>query len=282
MPPQTIPATAGIGLRARHHAEIVSQRPTVAWFEAHAENYFGAGGLARSWLEKVREAYPLSLHGVGLSLGSVDSLDPRHLSALAALVRDLEPGLVSEHLSWSSVGGVFTNDLLPLPFTEEALQLLVTRVRELQDRLGRQILVENTSSYLTWTGGEMEEWEFLAALATEAQCGLLLDINNVYVNAMNHGFEAASFLEGIAPGTVGEIHLAGHSVNESGGRRLRIDTHGTRVCDAVWALFGAAIARFGPVPTLIEWDTDIPDLDVLLDEAARADRVLERFDAIAA
>jgi uncharacterized protein (UPF0276 family) len=260
---------AGIGLRAPHFAEIIARRPALDFLEVHSENFFAAGGPAIAWLERFAAAYPLSLHGVGLSLGSADPLDERHLARLRALADRVQPLLVSEHLSWSSIGGRHANDLLPLPFTEEALDHVCARIGRVQDRLGRAILVENVSSYVRLAESAIPEWEFVAEVARRAGCGLLLDVNNLYVNAANHGFDARRYLQAIAPGTVGEIHLAGHEA--VGG--LLIDTHGTPVAEAVWSLYREAVARFGSRPTLVEWDTDIPALDVLLGEADRARRV---------
>jgi uncharacterized protein len=279
---RSIPVRAGIGLRAQHHAEIGRDRPDIAWLEAHSENYFGKGGAARKCLQRIGEHYPLSLHGVGLSLGSTDPLDRDHLRQLKELVTAVRPGLVSEHVSWSSVGGRFMNDLLPMPYTGEALRHLARRIAELQDWLGRQVLVENVSSYLRFEGPEMTEWEFLAELVTESDCGLLLDVNNIHVSAMNHGFDALQYLRGIPPEAVGEMHLAGHSVLQAGEREIRIDTHSAPVCGAVWSLYAAALDHVGAVPTLIEWDTDIPPLPVLLDEAAKAEQLLGVHHAAAA
>jgi uncharacterized protein (UPF0276 family) len=268
--PQPLPVQTGIGLRAQHHADVVASRPDVGWFEAHSENYFG-GGSQRHFIERVRADYPLSLHGVGLSLGGTDPLDRMHLAQLRQLVRDLEPALVSEHASWSSVGGIHYNDLLPLPYTEETLRNLAARVGQVQDFLGRRILVENVSSYFEYRDSEMREPEFLAALVAESGCGLLLDVNNVYVSACNHGFDARRYLDAIPRRAVGELHLAGHARVERGGREMLIDDHGGPVCDAVWSLYSAALERFGDVPTLIEWDTALPRLHVLVQEAHRAD-----------
>ena len=272
----------GIGLRAQHHAPIVAQRPAIGWVEAHSENYFAHGGSQREFLTKIRAQYPLSLHGVGLSLGSSDPLDRKHLRELERLVHEFDPLLVSEHLSWGSVCGRFVNDLLPLPYTEEALRHTADRVRHVQDVLRRQILIENVSSYLQFTCSQMTEWEFLTALARESGCAILLDVNNIYVSAMNHGFDARTYLRAIPPAAVREIHLAGHAVNRMGPREIRIDTHGEPVCQAVWELYALAVERFGPVPTLIEWDTDIPALAVLVAEAHKADSLAEVPRAAAA
>jgi uncharacterized protein (UPF0276 family) len=272
----------GIGLRATHHEEIVARGPDVGWFEAHTENYFGRGSAPGNVLARVRCDYPVSLHGVGLSIGSTDPFDSTHLAEVARLMRDLDPMLVSEHLSWGSVGGRFTNDLLPLPYTEEALRHMISRVGHVQDFLGRRLLIENVSSYLRFTGSQMTEWDFLTELAQESGCGILLDVNNVYVNAMNHDFDPLVFLNSIPQRAVLEMHLAGHTVRNVGGREIRIDTHSAPVCNEVWALFAAAVNRFGPVPTLIEWDAEIPALDVLVNEAHKADRAMESQHARAA
>jgi uncharacterized protein (UPF0276 family) len=266
-----MPAVAGIGLRSPHHDAFRNDAPRVAWIEAHSENFFADGGYRVEFLTKVRSNYPLSLHGVGLSLGSTDPLNKTHLASLRRAVTRFEPQLVSEHLSWSSADERFSNDLLPLPYTEEALLHVSARIAALQDALGRQILIENVSSYLQFACSRLTEWEFLAGVARESGCGILLDINNIYVSAQNHGFDADTYLNAIPRGAVREFHLAGHSRTEVGGRPLLIDTHGAAVCDAVWALYRRALQRFGAVPTLIEWDTDIPALDVLIGEADKAD-----------
>lgn len=270
-----VPALAGIGLRSAHVAEFLAGTPSVPWLEVHSENYFAAGGAARESLARIRETYPLSLHGVGLSLGSVDRLDRAHLQKLADLVRRFQPALVSEHLSWSSVGGRFVNDLLPLPATREALEHMVLRVDEVQECLGRPILVENVSSYLELGDSEMPEHCFLAELAQRTGCGVLLDINNLYVNQCNQGTSALAFIRGLPQRVVGEIHLAGHTVHEYDGERVVVDTHDTHVCDDVWTLYELAVARFGRVPTLIEWDSSLPAIEVLIEEARRADHVME-------
>lgn len=276
------PLRAGIGLRSQHHADIVAQRPPVGWFEAHSENYFAAGGAQRAYLSAIRADYALSLHGVGLSIGSTDSLNRQHLQQIVRLVREFEPMLVSEHLSWSSFGGRFSNDLLPLPYTEEALRHMVTRVRDVQDALGRQILIENVSSYLQFTASQLYEWEFLNALARESGCGILLDVNNVYVNACNHRFDAHSYLRELTRTAVKEIHLAGHSVRRIGDQEIRIDTHDRHVCDAVWDLYVAAAGHFPGIPALIEWDANIPSLGTLVAEAHRADAIAGSKHAVAA
>jgi len=281
----SIPAQAGIGLRFQHHQAVVDERPDVAWLEVHTENYMG-GGSPLAYLDAIRRDYPISLHGVGLSLGSAEALDFAHLERIRQVVRRFEPGLVSEHLSWSVTGGVYFNDLLPLPLTEEALAVVAAHVGEMQDALGRPILVENPSTYLEYSHSTIGEPEFLAELARRTGCGLLLDVNNVFVSAGNHGHDAAAYLAAVPVDAVGEIHLAGHTTRDIDGTLLRIDDHGSAVADPVWALYEAALARLGPVPTLIEWDSAIPALAVLVDEAAKAARRLaaaaERDDARAA
>ena len=278
----SVPAAAGIGLRFQHHRAVLDTRPDVAWLEVHTENYMGAASIGT--LEAVRQDYPVSLHGVGLSLGSADGLDAAHLARVRDVVRRIEPGLVSEHLSWSAVGGTYLADLLPLPMTDEALDVVCRHVEQTQDALQRRILVENPSTYLRYRHSTIAEWDFLAAVAQRTGCGILCDVNNVYVSAFNHGWNAAAYLQALPAHAVGEIHLAGHTLKEiEGGRAVRIDDHGSRVAPEVWALYALALARFGAVPTLIEWDTDVPQLDVLLDEAARAAALLrEARHAVAA
>ena len=272
-----IPARAGIGLRAQHYKEVIENRPPIGWLEVHSENYFGESGAPLYYLEQARRHYPLSLHGVGLSLGSTDELNWSHLHKLKALIARFEPGLVSEHLCWSSVNGRYLNDLLPLPYTEEALSHVTDRIRRVQDFLGRRILIENLSSYLQYTHSTIPEWEFIAEVARKSDCDILLDVNNVYVSSVNHRFDPQRYLEAIPPSKVREIHLAGYTVNRYPEGEVLIDSHGARVFDDVWVLYRQAVKQLGAVPTLIEWDTDIPALDVLVDEAHKADRVLEEI-----
>jgi uncharacterized protein len=256
----------GIGLRPPHYAEVVENHPPVDWFEVITENFMVAGGNPRQVLRRVRERYPVVLHGVSLSIGSVDPLDEKYLTGLAALAAEIEPAWISDHLCWSSFGGHTGHDLWPLPFTEEALDHVVRRVQVVQERLRRRILIENVSSYLELAGSTLPEWEFLSEVARRADCGLLLDVNNVFVSAHNHGFEAATFLAGIPVERVKQIHLAGH---RDEGTHL-LDTHDHAVCEGVWALYRAAVRRFGAVPTIIERDDDIPPLGEVLAESRRA------------
>jgi len=273
-----VPVSAGIGLRSPHVARVLAERPAVPWFEVHSENYFAEGGQALRALERIRADYPVSLHGVGLSLGSTDALDLRHLARLKSLASRIDPMLVSEHLCWSAVGGRHYNDLLPLPYTDEALEHVCSRVDAVQDYLSRQILVENVSTYYVFPERAMSECDFIAAVAARTGCSILLDVNNIHVNAANHGDDALAFLDAIVPGTVGEIHLAGF---DRDGERL-IDTHGAPVAPEVWSLYQAALQRLGPIATLIEWDTDIPSFAVLQGEAAHAQRLLEAESRVAA
>ena len=269
-----IPARAGIGLRPDHYRDVVESRPDVGWFEVHTENYFGAGGPPHHYLEAVRRDYPVSFHGVGLSLGTEADLNHAHLTRLKNLADRYEPGLISEHLSWSIVGGVYLNDLLPLPYTEESLSVVRDHISKLQDFLGRQILIENPSTYLRFAESAIAEPEFLATLARQTGCGILLDVNNVFVSASNHGFDAAAYLDAIPTEMVHEVHLAGHHVNHYENKIIRIDDHGSTVSPDVWFLFERAVDRFGQIPTLIEWDTRIPPLSTLLGEARKAESIL--------
>jgi len=275
-PAGRIAAIAGIGLRTAHQVQILRERPAAGWLELHSENYFADGGMQIERLMCLRSSYPLSLHGVGLSLGSTDTLDREHLRRLKRLVGWSEPAIVSEHLSWGSVNGIHFNDLLPLPLTEEALAHMIARVDQVQDLLGRQILVENVSSYLEFADSQIAEWDFLAALAGEARCGLLVDVNNVYINACNHGFDARRYLSSLPRHLVQELHLAGHSRNRYADYDILIDSHAAPVCDEVWELYDFALGCFGPVPTLIEWDADLPALEILLAEAGKANQHLEQ------
>lgn len=265
-----IPARTGIGLRAQHFRAILAEPPPVAWMEIHPENYFGEGGVALRVLERVRVRYPLSFHGVGLSLGSTDPIDRDHLGKLKALIERFAPAFVSEHLSWSSVGGRFVNELLPLPYTLETLEHVCARIEYVQEVLRRPLLIENITRYLSWRDSMIPEAEFMAEVVRRTGCGILLDLNNVYVNAVNFGEDPREFLRAIPPQAVQELHLAGF---DRFGRWL-IDTHGRVVHQRVWDLYEWTVGCIGPRPTLIEWDTDLPPLSVLVAQAKQADAVL--------
>jgi uncharacterized protein len=272
----------GVGLRPKHYPQLWDGTAHVDWFEAISENYMVEGGRPLAALDRARALAPVVLHGVSLSIGSTDPLDAAYLTALQTLVARIEPAWISDHLCWNGVGGRYAHDLLPLPYTEEALEHVVHRVVAVQERLGRQILVENVSSYLTYTHATLSEWEFLGAVAERADCGLLLDVNNVYVSAANHGFDAEGYLAGLPVDRVGQVHLAGHT---DMGRYL-FDTHDGPVIEPVWGLYRQAVRRFGRVSTLVEWDDRIPALDVVCAEAERARaaeaEALEAADAAAA
>lgn len=265
----------GIGWRHPHYRDLLEQRPALGFVEVHSENFFGDGGAALALLEQARADYAVSLHGVGLSLGAVAGIDARHLEQLARLVGRIEPVRVSDHACFArgrlGRGNVHAADLLPLPFNAQALDVLAANVQRVQDRLRRPLLVENLSAYLTFAGADREEADFLDTLAQRTGCRLLVDVNNLYVNALNahEPYPVAAccrWLDRIAPRHVGELHLAGHAVLDD----IVIDDHGSRVAEPVWRVYRHAVQRFGPVPALVEWDTDIPAFDVLLDEAARA------------
>jgi uncharacterized protein (UPF0276 family) len=268
----------GIGLRAPHYREMLDTRPPVGWLEVHSENFFGEGGQPHWFLERLRAHYPLSMHGVGLGLGSMDPLSRNHLEKLARLIARYAPFLVSEHLCWNAVGGRHLNELLPLPYTEEALDHLCDRVDAVQSALGRQILIENISSYVRYRHSTIAEWEFIVALARRTGCKILLDVNNVFVNAINHGFDPRTYLAAMCADQVGELHLAGFECIDG---RL-VDTHSRPVSEDVWQLYEQTVVALGPRHTLIEWDEDLPPLAVLLQEAQRAQSVLAGADALAA
>ena len=259
----------GLGLRPEYYPDILDGDPPVDWFEAISENYMVAGGPPLRQLDRIRERWPVALHGVSLSIGGSDALDMEYLAKLKALAERVKPAWISDHLCWSRQGGVQLHDLLPLPFTGESLRHVAARVRCVQDYLGRRILLENVSSYVEWQASTMTEWEFLAALAEEADCLLLLDVNNVYVSARNHGFEAMDFLNGLPVHRVAQMHLAGHSDDGN----LIIDTHDAPVIDPVFDLYAQAVRRFGPVAAMIERDDNFPPFTELLDELARLRRV---------
>jgi uncharacterized protein (UPF0276 family) len=269
-PTLSIPASAGIGLRSPHIAEIERRLPAAGWLEVHAENYMSHSAQAEA-LHRLRTHYPLSLHGVGLSLGSTAGIDRDHLARLCDVSERYEPDLVSEHLAWSSADGVYLNDLLPLRYDETSLAAVARNVMQVQEALKRPILIENLSAYVAFADSTMNEAQFLSALVKRTGCGLLLDINNVHVSAHNLGFDAWEYIEQLPVEAIGEIHLAGHAVNRVGDDTVLIDDHGSRVPTEVWALYARTLSRTGPRPTLIEWDTALPALDVLLGEAMWAD-----------
>ena len=263
----------GLGLRTQHYEDALTGTPAVDWWEVISENFLVAGGNPRRVLREVRERWPVVLHGVSLSIGSVDPVDEDYLAQLAALVAEVDPPVVSDHLCWSGLGGHSAHDLWPLPYTDEALAVVVDKVGRVQDRLGRRILLENPSSYVTFTASHIPEAEFLAEVARRADCGILLDVNNVYVSSTNHGWDAAAYLAALPIERVGQIHLAGHSDH---GTHL-LDTHDHPVCDAVWALYGDAVARFGAVSAMIERDDHIPEIAELLGELDHARQIADKF-----
>jgi uncharacterized protein (UPF0276 family) len=256
----------GVGLRTVHYPRVLDKTARADWFEVISENFMIAGGRPLKILEKARELAPVVLHGVSLNIGGTDPLRQDYLAELDSLIGRFDPAWVSDHLCWGASGGRFAHDLLPLPYTEEAVRHVAGRVRQVQDRLGRRILLENVSSYLTYAISSMPEWVFLAAVAEEADCGILLDVNNIYVNAVNHGFSPMEYLSGVPADRVGQIHLAGHSSDGD----LLIDTHDHPVPNPVWRLYREAVRRFGGVSTLVEWDDQIPSFDELMAEANRA------------
>jgi uncharacterized protein (UPF0276 family) len=270
-----IPARAGVGLKPEHYRAILDDAPDIGWFEIHAENYMGEGGPPHAYLTAVRERYPLSLHGVGLSIGGAGPLDKEHLSRLCALDERYEPALFSEHLAWSSHDTVYLNDLLPMPYTEETLARVCDHINEVQDTLERRMLLENPSTYVAFAETTMSELDFLREIVRRTGCGLLLDVNNVFVQAANHGFDPRAYLDDLPAEHVGEIHLGGHAADEDeDGSALLIDDHGREVADPVWTLYAQALDRVGPTPTLIEWDNDVPAWPTLFAEAQRADAVI--------
>jgi len=272
----TLPNSAGIGLRAAHYREFLQQKPDVGWVEVHSENFFG-GGAPLHTLLKVREHYPVSLHGVGMGLASYQALDQDHLSALVKLCDVVKPAVVSEHLCWNAADGMVVNDLLPFPYTQEALSNVAIRVEQVQEKLGHQLMVENLSSYLSFLHSEMSEGEFLAKLSHRTGCGILFDVNNLYVNARNLGADAEAFIKTMPVDAVAEFHLAGYSERDG----CLVDTHNNPVYPAVWELYESVLQHIGPRPTLIEWDADIPALPVLLAEAEKAQSRMESCYAVA-
>jgi uncharacterized protein (UPF0276 family) len=260
----------GLGLRREHYRQVVGERPRgVDWFEVISENFMVPGGNPRRVLEAVRRDYPVVLHGVSLSIGSPDPLDAEYLGRLDALARAVEPAWISDHLCFGSAHGIFAHDLLPLPCTAAMLDRVVARVEVVQERLARRILLENPSSYLQWKDSDLTEWEFLAEVARRADCGILLDVNNVFVSAHNHGFDARAYIDAMPGERVGQIHLAGHSIEGA----LRIDTHDDHVCAEVWELYGYTVSKLGLRAAMIEWDDAVPTFEVLRDELGRVQAV---------
>jgi hypothetical protein len=266
----------GLGLRREHYDTVLQQRPRVAFFELISENFMVAGGRPMHVLDRVRADYPIALHGVSASLGSAEPIDADYLGRLADLVEHVDPVIVSDHLCWTRIGGHNSHDLLPVPFTDDAVRVTAANIRRVQDRLGRRILVENVSTYLRFSDSTLTEWEFVAAVADEADCGILLDINNVYVNGRNHGFDPENYLAGLPARRIGQFHLAGH---QDHGNHL-LDTHDHPVVDAVWDLYRSAVRRFGPRPTIIERDDNIPPFETLLAEARMAEEVFDATFAV--
>jgi hypothetical protein len=274
-PSPTLPLAPGVGFKSRHFEAVMADPGPVRWLEIHAENYMGAGGRPRAQLRALAERFPLSVHGVGLSIGAEQGLDPDHLERLATLLNWLTPHSFSEHLAWSTHDTAFLNDLLPLPYTAATLARICSHIDQVQDRLGRRMLLENPATYLAFADSEMAETEFLREIARRTGCGLLLDVNNVFVSATNQQTDPRAYLSAFPLDEVGEIHLGGHDCQaDAHGAPLLIDSHGAPVADPVWTLYAETIAAAGPRPTLIEWDTDVPDWDTLAAEAGRASAVL--------
>lgn len=272
---EPLPPRAGVGLKSQHVGDILETGADIGFFEVHAENYMGAGGLPHAQLAAIRERYPLSVHGVGMSIGGEAPIDKNHLARFKAVVDRYQPGLVSEHLAWSTHDDVFYNDLLPAPYTTAVLERIAGHVGQVQDAVGRQILIENPSTYVTFSESTWSETDFMAEIARRSGCGLLLDINNIFVSATNHGYSARQYLLDYPLHLVREFHLGGHAADTDDlGQTLLIDAHDREVCDDVWSLYRLAVAKAGPLPSLIEWDNDVPTWPALAAEAARADAIL--------
>lgn len=268
--------TTGIGLRHPHYQEILQKKPNIGWLEVHSENFFGEGNSLQ-YLLSVREHYPISLHGVGLSLGSIAEPDKHHLHRLEKLIQTVNPCFVSEHLSWSQLGHAHYPDLLPVPYTDESLAIFARNIQITQDFLKQTILIENPSSYVTYHDSTWDEADFLVELSKQTGAKLLVDVNNIFVSCMNHGWNANAYLKKIPAHLVKEIHLAGHSTQQIKDFLLRIDTHDHPVCPEVWELYGMAIQQYGRIPTLLEWDDAIPPLEDLLAEAAKIQMIQEKY-----
>ncbi|WP_341664515.1 DUF692 domain-containing protein [Vibrio sp.] len=270
----------GVGLRSPHVDYFISNKPPLSWLEIHSENYFEPYSPARKKLYQLRGDYQISCHGIGLSLGSVEPINTQHLKKLKMLVDEVEPFLISDHLSWSHHGGHYFNDLLPLPYTEEALDVFCRNVNHVQEYLKRPILIENPSSYIKFDHSTIEEWEFLSQVQKRTDCRLLLDLNNIHVSAFNHGFNCQTYIEGIPTDKVDEIHLAGFTIKQLEQGEIWIDTHSQPVCDDVWFLYEYWLSHHGPRHTLIEWDLDIPEPEVLLGECQKASQRLIPFSTL--
>jgi len=263
----------GLGLRACHYSYIESEKPNVPWFEVLSDNYLQEEGPSLTHLETICASYPITLHGVGMSLGSCDPLNQDYLSKLKSLIRLTQPALVSDHLCWTSLGGEYFHELLPLPYTEEAVTHVATRIRQVQDYLEHQIMIENVSNYLAYKHSVLREWEFLQAIADEADCLILLDINNIYVSANNNNFDPNEYLNGINTNRIAQFHLAGYEDRKT----HFLDTHGAAISAPVWDLFAKSIQKFGPIPTIIEWDNNIPTFEELQQEAFTAQKLMEQY-----
>lgn len=276
MIPSVLPRRAGVGFKPEHFAEIIAEHQPIGFFEVHAENYMGAGGPPHAQLGRLREDYALSIHGVGLSIGSMQPLDRDHLARLKVVCDRYQPESFSEHLAWSTHDSVFLNDLLPLPYTDETLDRVAEHVGQVQDALGRQMLLENPATYLLFKESTIEETEFLSEVARRTGCGLLLDVNNVFVAATNHNLDQYAYIDRFPLEAVREIHLSGHSETvDDLGAPLLIDSHDTAVKDPVWALYETVLSRIGPVASLVEWDNDVPAWPVLRSEAIAAQALLD-------
>jgi uncharacterized protein (UPF0276 family) len=271
-----LPKRAGVGLKAEHVGDILETEADIGFFEVHAENYMGAGGMPHAQLRAIREKYPISVHGVGMSIGSAGEIDTGHLARFKAVVDAYEPGMVSEHLAWSTHDEIFYNDLLPLPYTDETLAKVVEHVDLVQNTLKRQILIENPSSYVTFSESTWAEFDFMAEIAKRSGCGLLFDVNNVFVSATNHEYSPRDYIDAYPLHLVQEIHLAGHATDsDDDGNPLLIDAHDRQVCGNVWDLYRHTIAETGPLPSLVEWDNDVPEWRMLAAEAQKTDRILQ-------
>ncbi|KEO61324.1 DUF692 domain-containing protein [Thioclava indica] len=270
-----LPAKTGLGFKPEHFPAVIETKPDLGFFEVHAENYMNAGGMPHAMLERLRVDYAISVHGVGLSIGGPDPMDEAHLARLKTLCDRYQPESFSEHLAWASHGGTWMHDLLPLPYTTETLRIVCDHIDRLQEVLGRKILLENPATYLTFTQSDIPETAFLTEIAQRTGCGLLLDVNNVFVSCVNHRTDPRAYLAAFPMQAVGEIHLAGHHSEELPSGPLLIDSHGKRVSEPVWTLYGEIVSKFGPLPSLVEWDNDVPDFVTLMAEAHRAARILE-------